>query len=126
MFIKLSEAIRLGSMSCTKNECFRHASDGSRCALGAAEFAIGITDFEHWDETVKYWPILRSMFLSPVSGVLEPLAGIISSLNNGHNRRNGADFTSWTREAIADLVETIEAQQELQAENQRVAEPIHA
>lgn len=104
MPLKLSEAIRLGSMSTEKCRGFVCRYDGARCALGAAALAIGsqarVTG-EAIAEMRKRWPWTRLMVNGPepiLIGEVSPLPTIVY-LN---------DQTNWSREQIADWVATIE------------------
>lgn len=112
--MKLSEAIRLGAMQ------FPQGGGGwmdgeTRCALAAASEASGIKGIGVMDaymrvrQSINYnamehrYPILTIRVEMPVFGIEVPLSGAIWRLN---------DYQSWTREQIADWVETIEAQHE--------------
>jgi len=97
--MKLSEAIRLGSM--LRPQAFGKIFDGkSSCAFGAAQEALGL----HWDfPVVITWPWLDDPLICPACLLTEQLgAAVISShLNDKHQ---------WTREEIADWVATVEPQ----------------
>lgn len=104
--MKLSEAIRLGAMM--KPQWFEklHDGDGS-CALGAAADAIGFVVGELFSVTgkdsihafFKHFPEMEDKRNCPVCG-LNIRYSAIAHLN---------DFHRWTRERIADFVETLES-----------------
>jgi hypothetical protein len=88
----------------------RLKSDGSRCAMGAAELAVGIeTDNSRLAE--KHWPFLDALNVHPFTGKQRTVATIVVSLNNGVCVFDKVYFEPWSREAIADWVETIEPQE---------------
>lgn len=107
--MRFSEAIRLGAMM--KPQAFDVASDGvGTCANGAACDAIGIdvydargyrAAFPFASEPMVACPVCRKAKLnySPTLG------GNVAHLNDDHR---------WTREQIADWIETIEAQPALE------------
>lgn len=112
---KLSEAIRLGAMlkpQCT-GKLMTVSGPEKTCALGAALDSIGAIKrerviFQHDDDAIpalRYtepedlWPILRTLIIHPVDAVACDLQSVIISLNDDY---------LWTREGIADWVETIE------------------
>jgi hypothetical protein len=110
--MKLSEAIRLGAML---SEPARNGrmNGNRRCALAAASDAAGIPPVmvpgvgpcvSH-DDLVKRFPILSVVVHTPFRSWWSTgaLLDAIWLLN---------DFHRWSREQIADWVETIEAQQE--------------
>lgn len=120
--MRLSEAIRLGSMLRPKASgwFFR---DGASCAQGAALEAMGVTcadgDFEANVSMRPYmkrlWPSLVNVKancptcgeeFSIISKRFETSRNMLAHLNNA----SGHD---WTREQIADWVETIERAQEV-------------
>src|SRR5688572_14543061 len=107
--MRLSEAIRLGAM--LKPQGFRALRDGGRtCAYGAAYEAAGVP-FEEWRKLPKdvaearlaeVFPIIPTLFHPcPACGLNFWIAAgiVITHLNDTHR---------WTREQIADWVETIE------------------
>jgi hypothetical protein len=109
--MKLSDAIRLGSMLVPQG--FDHpvsrSGQGTACALEAACLAMSIDD---WSSTVTTFPIANApaMRVCPACGYVDtltppddPTLFAVWHLN---------DFHRWTRERIADWVETIEAQYE--------------
>lgn len=101
--MKLSEAIRLGAA--LKPQAFGHAYSGARsCALGAAADAMGIDYYK------TNWAAVLSGFTGeyhcPVAGCVDSgwmkyVGLIITHLNDNHR---------WTRERIADWVESLETQ----------------
>lgn len=108
--MKLSEAIRLGAM--LKPQCREHLSyHGATCALGAAADAIGCLDvhkYHHgWNAFYATWPILQTPVDPPASlGKFKcqcELSTWVIYLN---------DKERWTREQIADWVESIEREQQ--------------
>lgn len=115
--MKLSEAIRLGSM--LKPQAFGMIShDGGTCAIGAAYDAVGIDIFHLRDSLpiaeramVVYGklPMLQTASECPVCGYLLEVGFVLTHLNDHHR---------WTREQIADWVETVEL-----AVTERSAEP---
>ena len=116
--MKLSEAIRLGSMATVQG--FGGASilsNDAPCALGAARLAIG---GRAWCQLEAYDIIYRSFPISeremPMPSELQEKYGKVSRISRTIWLLN--DICKWSREAIADWVETIEAEacaEELQA-----------
>ncbi len=104
--MRLSEAIRLGAM--LKPQAFGDYTDGiGTCALGAANEAIGLSAND--DETEGPWPFIAIGLPCPSCGVTlgaDPETGL------GEMVEHLNDYHRWTREVIADFVETIEAQHE--------------
>lgn len=99
--MKLSEAIRLGSL--LKPQAFGDMWVGvGSCAFGAAYDAAGITITT--TEASDIWPWLDAPMKCPVCGALEELVTFVISahLNDTHR---------WTREEIADWVATVEPQE---------------
>jgi hypothetical protein len=112
--VKLSEAIRLGAMDlpqgfgATSLQCRE-----SRCALGAAAWAVGLEVAGDNNEMLyalgQRWQVLDTPVAYPLPELpTETSRGlcvmdVIWRLN---------DCEMWTREQIADWVATIEAQQE--------------
>lgn len=104
--MKLSEAIRLGAM--LKPQGRRGFFDGGNtCALGAAADAIGrlndLLDGRFLES--KEWPLLSEMAAHPVTLWTRSVWDVVTSMN---------DIFGWTREQIADWVETIEREREAQ------------
>jgi hypothetical protein len=96
--MRLSEAIRLGAMM--KPQAFGASfHDGRTCALGAALDAIGRVR-ECYLNAPDYWAMLVNYVAEPVTGEMCLVLSAIRELNDQHR---------WTREQIADWVETIEA-----------------
>ena len=113
--MKLSEAIRLGSMM--KPQCFglMH-DDGATCAFGAALDAIGKLH-ECYSEEPQEWHDTGAFIAEcpqchdTMRYVDQYKANTLAHLNDTHR---------WTREQIADWVSTIEAQTEQPATEQPV------
>jgi hypothetical protein len=102
--MKLSEAIRLGAM--LKPQAFGDYTDGvGTCAIGAANEAIGSSadiNTTHWESFLDMSVDQSSCPVCARSArVFEE--SLIVHLNDDHR---------WTREQIADWVETIEQQHE--------------
>lgn len=102
--MKLSEAIRLGAM--LKPQAFGLCySDGRTCAMGAAWDAIGKLHVTASDPSIdfgdSYWAVAGVS--CPVCGRASGSGMAVAHLNDDHR---------WTREQIADWVETIERAQE--------------
>lgn len=101
--MKLSEAIRLGSMSTHQIYGMLVAGSGQRtCALGAAYFAVGILEevLSCKVDPFNKFPILKKIVNHPLNKNCKlQLFTVIMNLN---------DVCCWTREEIADWVETIE------------------
>ncbi len=97
--MRLSEAIRLGAM--LKPQTTRAFSDrGKTCALGAALDAIGELAYPARRFNVRRrFPIVKQRAVHPIAGTSASIEDIITSLS---------DWWAWTRERIADWVETIE------------------
>ena len=104
--LRLSEAIRLGATMKPQAFCAFYRNGGS-CALGAAFDAIGL-DPDDPDTTT--YPISWSWALAILREcpVCHEPAGIASHLNDVHR---------WSRERIADFVEVLELEQEMNATN---------
>lgn len=110
--MKLSEAIRLGAMLAPQTIGGRTDAEG-RCALAGACDVLGIASVfnegcqhQEMDYHALHarFPVLLTKVPSPTDSIYGPreLRLIIWFLN---------DSLGWTREAIADWIETIEAQQ---------------
>jgi hypothetical protein len=120
--MKLSEAIRLGSM--LKPQSIGITDGVGTCAIGAAAEASGLLAIfpGPYLEMGKLYPILKRQVQDPeISALLAPVMECIWRLNDGWR---------WSREQIADWVATIEAQHpelcppvDFQEFDQRVAEP---
>ena len=120
MQLRLSEAILLGSTLNPKAIGVRHAPDGSSCALGAAEDAIGVRGCGLLESR---YPETYNMVAHPIDGESEMLGCVIASLNNGYGLRQCSFmFKPWSRERIASWVATVEPQP--QPEPQPEPEPI--
>lgn len=105
--MKLSEGMRLGSM--LKPQAVNDfVTEVGTCAISSAMDACGRLDVMRNclrvpAECYKRFPILGTNATCPVSGRLMAVATLILCLNDVH---------LWTREQIADWVETIERAQE--------------
>jgi hypothetical protein len=127
MRLRLSEAILLGSALHPKAIGIRHAPDGSSCALGAAEDACGIINpYSLKGPLEERFPELLGFQKHPIDGLMEPLAPIIASLNNGYSFRKGdrRRFPAWSRETIASWVATVEPQPEPEPTPEPIEEPV--
>jgi|KBSSwiStaDraftv2_1062776.scaffolds.fasta_scaffold514580_3 hypothetical protein len=109
--MKLSDAIRLGAMIRPKISGY-FFKDGASCAQGAALEASGTAydddverSFDHGLRVRQLWPEACGLYVRcpACGGSLMPLLYVIAHLNNENSTGHG-----WTREAIADWVETIE------------------
>lgn len=109
--MKLSEAIRLGSLLSPQCADKYQSSDGSRCALGAALAASGLAEFIHAEKTreayiSQLWPFLddeREITCPQNCGEKFPsLFEVILHLNDDH---------FWYREQIAAWAATVEPQE---------------
>ena len=102
----LSDAIRLGSMLKPQGRGALH-KDGQTCAYGAAMDAIGCLPAEgaecshDYDALGDEWPIGNVRAECPVTFLWSEVGDIVTDLN---------DVYGWSREWIADWVETIERQ----------------
>ena len=100
--MKLSTAMRIGSM--TTQQIIYHWSDGKngRCALGAIAAAHNINDknvLEMMKKTYDLFPQLSIITSNPCSQINGQLVICISTLNDQYN---------WSREKIADWIEDLE------------------
>ncbi len=110
--MKLSEAIRLGAM--LKPQAFGDMSISGSCALQSAAEALGLRHrMSIYCELPDIYPHLESLIVDLPDGLTGfmngprvPLIEAIYTLN---------DIAKWTRERIADWVETIEREQEAAA-----------
>jgi hypothetical protein len=98
----LSEAIRLGAMSKPQGTGVNSAnpSRSSVCVIGAALFAIGVQCecWDSYDELKKAFPLADQPIICPKSGIEVTITKALWMLNDD----------GWTRERIADWVESIE------------------
>ena len=109
MKLRLSEAIRLGSM--LRPQIFGQISNAlGSCAFGAAKESIGDRTPEGFWDPERNFPVVGLLPREcPVCGEVEKLrASIISEHLNDRHR--------WTRERIADWVESVE--REIEAKQQ--------
>lgn len=108
--MRLSEAIRLGAMN--KPQVFGALiRDGGTCALGAAYDAVGLLIGENADVPclgAEMFPLLNTASDCPdCYFVRNEFTGfVITHLNDLHQ---------WTRERIADWVETLEPKADIEA-----------
>lgn len=115
--MKLSEAIRLGATVSPQHFGSYADGNGGTCALGSAALAIGIDpirmDISDDESAIDdAFPALGRYSRCPAHGclLLNPNAGfpvgvLIPHLNDRHR---------WTREQIADWVQTIEDAREIE------------
>lgn len=105
--MKLSDAIRLGAMLKPQGVRGFLDDDGNTCALGAAADAIGrLSDLlDGRFQEVAQWPFLNKPVAHPVTQQRRAMWDVVTTLN---------DIYGWTRERIADWVETIEREREAQ------------
>jgi hypothetical protein len=99
--LTLSEAIRIGAMLKPQGTG-GFGDDGTSCALRAAMDAttIGYSKYGiDYSEQLEHWPVLARQVDPPVEMEERSVIHIIWVLN---------DSRRWTREAIADWVETLE------------------
>ncbi len=108
--MKLSEAIRLGAMLGPQAFAESFSVDGGSCARGAAMLAIGGTCWYSGPWFIEFQSINTTC---PECHRIGTAGGIIAFCLNDHHR--------WTRERIADWVETVETAQEA-----KVAELVEA
>ncbi len=108
--MRLSEAIRLGAM--IRPQAFwYYFRDGASCAFGGALEAVGM-DYTETPASAPDAVRLRWPWLWKTDGPCPACLGhatprqIIAHLNNNHR---------WTREQIADWVESLEAREESRA-----------
>lgn len=104
--MKLSDAIRLGSM--LKPQGFDGRNKARSCALRAAGDAVGISDYLdsgalNYAALARRWPILRCPVQHPLAAFADDVMSSIYHLN---------DKRRWTREQIADWVETLESERQ--------------
>jgi hypothetical protein len=118
--MRLSEAIRLGSMLGPKASG-QFYKDGATCAAGSALLAMGRTpeqfenNIESHDVLLQHWPWIRTVKVDcPACGKPMHVWGLIPHLNN-NNAVWSIGNHDWTRERIADHIELIERLMELQS-----------
>lgn len=110
--MKLSAAIRIGSMTTKQIVGAFNNADNGRCALGAALDAVN-AEFKTQDQICRgdsnfntvfaLFPVSLLSAKHPIHESVYPVYHIVYGLN---------DHSGWSRERIADWVETIEAQEE--------------
>lgn len=93
--MRLSEAIRLGAISCKWGQGNIVKDDGSRCALGMAAFAIGRHDIVLADRIIDIWPWLKEEFKPGSVSIITSIVGM-------------NDLKTRTPLQIADWVEALE------------------
>lgn len=121
--MKLSEAIRLGALLKPQGFGSRsgHSAAEHTCAMGAACEAAGLETYLTYDAMLTAWPFLKAQRMCPCPDG-QPYDSAVSCrqlfsgthttidllwhLNDGHK---------WTREAIADWVESVERAHEPEA-----------
>ena len=100
--MKLSEAIRLGAMVGPQVTDGRTYDGDGSCALGAAMIATGHRG-ECYALVLDYFTLSQSLVEQPVTREQMMALSAVRELNDRHR---------WTREQIADWVDTIERAQE--------------
>lgn len=128
--MRLSEAIREGSRRTTKCVGISdYGPDGDHpirtCAIGAALLSIGkLNTYTTTFQALGFFPLLRKKmkdgeapdaYKGSPNGDVATLANVIIWLN---------DAEGWTREAIAEWVETIENKIEAEVPAEVVGEPV--
>lgn len=120
--MKLSEAIRLGAM--LKPQAHREflTTEGASCALGAALDAVGgLSSISSFHDIAARWPWTRGKAVRCPSCAAGAAAIHTSPDDILDNVVILNDVHGWTREQVADWVETIEARLEQPAtEHQEV------
>ena len=112
--MKLSEAIRLGSM--IRPQGFYSLMQGGKsCALGAAIEATLEAGESKSSTVYKIWPWVYTSQYCPVCIMYLSSTQAITHLNDIHR---------WTRERIADWVETIEPKEVVKEEKKEVLEEV--
>lgn len=107
MKLKLSDAIRLGSM--LRPQCFGLMfKNGGSCAIGAACEAVGLSSEDgmesFWDNNVQ--PFKCPMYADYSNVLSDHCMGSRNTINQMIVHLN--DTHHWTRERIADWVSTVE------------------
>lgn len=107
--MQLSEAIRLGAMTTPQGHGnASYFSDEARCALGSAAHALGLQLADGlgplYNLLITVYPWMKQgLFPCSECGHLDVAISIIWHLNDSHR---------WTREQIADWVESVEPKEE--------------
>lgn len=120
--MKLSAAMRIGSMTTRQIKCMWSDGGNGRCALGAVAEACGFKDFINGhgcsNETMRKFPELDEPIVYPefdsvnfigygiINPTVMPLGTAIASLN---------DIEGWSRDRIADWIETLELAREIKS-----------
>lgn len=104
--MKFSEAIRLGAMLGRQGFYAMFGADGASCALGAAALAVWGREDRGDQDYFAIWPWLNRCAMCPACVAKDsfhvpvPVMEIVARhLNDAHR---------WTRERIADWVESLE------------------
>src|ERR1700722_14204815 len=103
--MKMSEALRLGSMLGPQIKHQRHNGFGGKCALGMIEAATGKGQFRLLGSEFKF---LKTFVAHPISSIILDVELIIADLNNGGNYTE-SEFDAWTPDQIATWLEGVEA-----------------
>lgn len=105
--MKLSDAIRLGSM--TGPQTFgRYETGDATCAVGAAYRAVGLRPIADTQKFRAMFPLATAFNDAPC-----PVCGLVR-VDGVSTAPHLNDHHMWTREQIADWVETIERAHEQQ------------
>jgi hypothetical protein len=115
--MRLSEAIRLGAMVSEPSPREFKSYTGGTCAIGSGLLAIGALDGiierhcddagEIFKEAVIHFPIIGVDVECPACGVKHGSDGMLYD-----SVMQLFDYHKWTREQIADWVESVERQRE--------------
>ena len=99
--MKLSAAIRIGSMTTKQIRGLSTDGKNGRCALGAAIEATGasVHPAAWYTQSVHLFSIALKPVINPETNIWTTVVSAVWSLN---------DFNQWPRERIADWVERIE------------------
>lgn len=96
--MKLSQAIRRGCRQTHQIKAQFTDGEGGACAFGAAMIGVN-SDSPHSVRFEQEWPILDNPVRHPITLEKTVVYDVIVSLNDKYD---------WTREAIADWVESVE------------------
>ncbi len=123
--MRFSEAMRRGAAMGPQLRYQRHAYgvyqtaeyENATCAIGAAELGAGLDaglgwNYSYWllHKAEIAWPWIMTHVKHPLTGEFEEARSIVASLNNGvWDPWPGRDSRpkAWSREQIADWVETL-------------------
>lgn len=118
--MKLSTAIRIGSMTTKQIKGAAWDGDNGYCALGAALSAVNVAPkLLEWDRQVREkFAISEALTMNPAdpTSFVQQLIDVIWKLN---------DNAGWTREAIADFVEQVEIKEESKQQLQSQEAVLH-